>query len=326
VVQSISKTPVDIDAASAIARDAFGADISVVDLTELTEGWFNAAYVLTLDDGQRCVLKVAPPPHVAVLTYERDIMTTEVAALGLVRDRTTVPVPLVLWSDTSCRRLPSSLFVMEHCDGMLLSELRPTLDVAQQEVVDGQLASYLRKLNAITNPTFGLQSPLAPKFTRWSDAFLQMFDDALADGAAMNVELPGGYGALRTLAHDHVDVLDEIVEPRFVHWDLWDPNVFVDPDTLEVIGVIDFERALWGDPLMEGQFLTKVDDPSFMEAYGVALVETAGARRRRLLYDLYLFVIMAVEVAYRHYPTDEIDRLARRQLASTLDKLGPAHH
>jgi aminoglycoside phosphotransferase (APT) family kinase protein len=321
VVGSISKTPVGVDVAAAIVEDAF-IGVSLVKLTELTEGWFNAAYVMTLSDGRRCVLKVAPPPDIAVLTYERDIMTTEVAALDLVRERTTVPAPRVLWFDTSCRRLPSPLFVMEHCAGELLSALRPTLDVAQQQVVDAQLARFLRQMNSITNPTFGLQAPSAPQFTKWSDAFTRMMNDALADGQAASVDLPVAEETLRAVVREHVDVLDEVTVPCFVHWDLWDPNIFVDPDTLEVVGVIDFERALWADPLMEGQFFSKIGDAAFLDAYGISMLSTPSALRRRLLYDLYLFVIMVVEVAYRHYPTDDIDRYGRQHLALTLAKLG----
>ena len=115
--------------------------------------------------------------------------------------------------------------------------------------------------------------------------------------------------------------------PSFVHWDLWDPNVFVDPDTLEVVGIIDFERALWGDPLMEAQFLAKIGDAAFLDAYGIPMFPTPGAVSRRLLYDLYLFVIMVVEVAYRRYPTDDIERFGREHLALTLAKLDldPTH-
>jgi aminoglycoside phosphotransferase (APT) family kinase protein len=239
VVDSISKTPVSVDVAATIVEDAFG-DVSLVEFTESTEGWFNAVYVMTLSDGRRCVLKVAPPPEVAVLTYERDIMATEVAALALVRERTTVPVPRVLWSDRSCRRLPSPLFVMEYCEGMLLSTLCPSLDVDQQRIVDAQLAKFLRLMNGITNPTFGLQASSAPKFAKWSEAFAQMMDDALADGRAASVDLSVSGEMISTIVRDNVDALDEVTIPCFVHWDLWDPNVFVDPDTLAVVGIIDF--------------------------------------------------------------------------------------
>jgi len=321
VVGSISKTPVGPEQAAAIVADAFGAEVTLLDLTEATEGWFNAAYVMTLSDGRRCVLKVAPPPGVAVLTYEHDIMATEVAALRLMVERTTLPVPPVLWSDTSYRRLPSALFVMDHCPGTLLSAIRPTLDVAQQQRIDAQLAGFLRQMHTITNKTFGLQTPSAPKFTTWRDAFLRLFEDALADGVATGTEFPVSYETLRSIVKNNSDVLDEVAVPRFVHWDLWDANVFVDSDTLNVVGLIDFERALWGDPLMETQFVTKGDDAAFIAAYGTPMLDTSAARTRRLLYDLYLFVIMVVEVSYRHYPTDDIDRFSRDRLAITLEKL-----
>ncbi|HZX55004.1 MAG TPA: aminoglycoside phosphotransferase family protein [Ilumatobacteraceae bacterium] len=321
MVGSISKTLVGHEQAAAIVVDAFGADVHLVELTEATEGWFNAAYVMTLSDGRRCVLKVAPPPGIAVLTYEHDIMATEVAALALVAERTTMPVPHVLWSDTTCRRLPSALFVMEHCPGTLLSLIRPTLDVGQQQFIDGQLAGFLREMHSITNPMFGLQAPSAPKFETWRDAFLRLFEDALADGATAGTDFPVSYETLRSIVENKADFLDDVAVPRFVHWDLWDSNVFVDPDTLEVVGVIDFERSLWGDPLMEAQFVAKADDEAFIASYGTPMLDTQAARIRRLLYDLYLFVIMVVEVSYRHYPTDDIDRFSRERLATTLDKL-----
>jgi len=318
---SISKTPVTLETAAAIVGDAFGDDVSLAGFEELTEGWFNAAHLLTLDDDQRYVLKVAPPPGVAVLTYERDIMATEVAALRLVRHHTSVPVPEVVWSDTSCRRLPSSLFVMEHCPGTLLSSIRPTLDTDRQRFVDAQLARYLREMNAIASATFGLQAPQAPAFTRWSDAFVHLVDDVLTDGSVMGVELPASDAELRSLVRGQLDALDEVTEARFVHWDLWDGNVFVDPTSLAVLGVIDFERALWGDPLMEVQFSTRIGDPAFLAAYGEPVSEAPGAVRRRLLYDLYLFLIMVIETAYRHYPTDDLERFARQRLAVTLERL-----
>jgi fructosamine-3-kinase len=137
-----------------------------------------------------------------------------------------------------------------------------------------------------------------------------------------SVDLPIAGGTIRALTRGSADELDEVTVPCFVHWDLWDSNIFVDPDTLRVVGIIDLERALWGDPLMEGQFFAKREDATFLDAYGLPMLTTAGSRRRRLLYDLYLFVIMTVEVSYRHYPTDDIERFAREHLDLTLATLG----
>jgi aminoglycoside phosphotransferase (APT) family kinase protein len=108
---------------------------------------------------------------------------------------------------------------------------------------------------------------------------------------------------------------------HFVHWDLWDANVFVDPSTLQVTGVIDFERAFWGDPLMEAQFRAKADDARFIEAYGTTVLGLPGARTRRRLYDMYLFLIVVIEATYRQYPTGELEQWGRAELSATLSAL-----
>ena len=97
-----------------------------------------------------------------------------------------------------------------------------------------------------------------------------------------------------------------------VHWDLWDTNVFVDPATLEVVGIIDFERVLWADPLMEAQFTNKRAHDRSLDAYGKRLFDEPLAVERRRLYDLYLYLVMFVECSYRNYPTPDIENLAIR--------------
>jgi hypothetical protein len=42
---------------------------------------------------------------------------------------------------------------------------------------------------------------------------------------------------------------------------------------------------------------------------------------RRTLYNLYLYLIMIVECAYRNYETDDQERWARQQLAGELERL-----
>ncbi len=323
MVESISKTPVGRDAAAAIVTDAFGPDVGLTGLTECTEGWFNAVHRLDLADGRTVILKVAPPPTVRVLTYEHDLIGTEVAMLRLVRERTGVPVPEVLWWDDSGRHVPSPLFLMSACSGRLLSEVRPDLSDAAQVRVDAQLAGLLAQLHTVTGPHFGRPDPTAPRSDRWSTAFRALVVDLLADGEAAAVELPRTGAELLAIVDAHTAALDEVTTPHLVDWDLWDPNVFVDPETLDVVGVIDFERVLWADPLMEAQFFFHRADGPTTDAYGAPLFPTPGAVVRRQLYDLYLALVMTIECAYRHYPTDDIEQLGRGALAMVLTELSP---
>ena len=143
----------------------------------------------------------------------------------------------------------------------------------------------------------------------------------MADAVDAEVELPLGVDELAALVDRRAGCLDEVDTAHLVHWDLWDPNVFVDADTLEVVGLVDFERVLWGDPLMEAQFLGKREDDSVSGAYGTPLFSAPHAADRRRLYDLYLALVMTVECAYRNYPTDDIEGVARPMLAAAIDEL-----
>lgn len=321
MVDSVSKTPISADIAAAIvARAMPGRQLS--GLTECTEGWFNAVHRLELDDGSTCVVKVAPPPGVTVLRYERDLITTEVDALRRLEHVDGVPVPQVLFVDDSTEIVASPYFVMSEAAGTLLPTLRGDLDPEANAGIDAQLARIVARINGVRNDRFGRPEATAPLFGSWADAFTRLIDDLLADAADADVVLPAGADAFHSLVERHHGDLDEVTEPCLVDWDLWDPNVFVDPSTLEVTGVIDFERVLWADPLMEAQFTGKRGSDPVVEAYGTPLFDPPGAVARRQLYDLYLYLVMVVECAYRNYPTSDIEDLGRAMLSLTLDELG----
>lgn len=319
-MRSRTKTPVSWDQASAIAATHLGG-ATLVELTECTQGWFNAVHRMALGDGRTVVLKVAPPADVPVLRYEHDIITTEVDALRLVADRTHAPVPDVLVWDTTCELLPSPYLVMTECPGILLEGLRPSLPPGASERIDAQILQTVADINTIAGPAFGRPTPSAPRHERWSTAFAQLVDDLLADADDAAVELPASHDEIRDLLAARRETLDEVTTPRLVHWDLWDPNVFVDPDTFDVVGIIDFERVLWADPLMEAQFTGRRADDNRTTAYGTPMINSPGAIERRRLYDLYLYLVMTIECAYRNYDTDDIEQLARPMLALTLDEL-----
>lgn len=302
-------------------RAAFGDDAVLHSFDECTEGWFNAVHRLGLADGRAVILKVAPPADVPVLRYEHDLITTEVDALRLVGERTDVPVPAVLAWHPEGGVLPSPWFVMEVCPGVLLSTLRDGLDPAQQLTVDTQTVRHLASMHAIGGPGFG-RPAAGGSHPTWSGAFAELIDDLLADGTDAGVDLPVPVTSIRDLVARSTDALDEVRSPRLVHWDVWDPNVFVDPASLRVVGIIDFERVLWADPLMEAQFVAKRADDELIAAYGSPLFEAPGAARRRRLYDLYLYLVMIIESSYRNYETDDIESFARLCLDGVLAELG----
>jgi len=310
-MESITKNRQTPDALRAMIARAYGPE-QVPDgdgfAEELGHGWFNVAYRLRLRDGSQVVLKIAPPPGVEVMTYERGAMDIELASLALIREHTDVPVPDVHFADASLELCDAPYFFMPFVEGENLGIIAETLSGEEQARYWVQLGEATAKLNAIKGTGFG--PLLDPRFDTWREAFTAMVGNALADGERRGVDLGHGYDHLRVLLARHADSLDEVTEPRFCEWDLWPSNAMVADG--RIVCVIDHERAFWGDPLMEAGFcgaeLPAISDAeSFARGWGRGPL-TGTERVRRRLYGLYLLLVMIVETDYRgHTDTKQYD-------------------
>ena len=320
-MNSISKTQLSPEIAQPIITNAFGSQRSLVAFQELKEGYFNAAALLELDDGLKCVLKAAPPDPVRVLRYEKDIMKAEVKALRLVHSNTKVPVAKIYCYDSSRRLLESDFFIMEYLPGTGFNKLRPELPAKEQADIERSMGRLARQINTITGPAFGyFAHPEAPGVS-WRDCFGNMLRGLLLDGWEMGVTLPLPYEALFNRLEVHFAALDEVDTPRLVHWDLWEGNLLVDPSTHRVTGLLDFERALWGDPLIEYIFHNLEPDSTYIQGYGAPLLETSKARRRRMLYNVYFYLVLIIECPFRKYDTNDQENWARPRLEEALNQL-----
>jgi aminoglycoside phosphotransferase (APT) family kinase protein len=318
---ALSKTPVSPDTAQTLVVAHFGGQARIDRYAELTDGMYNAAYLIELADGQQLVLKVAPSDRVKVLRYEKNIMQAEVEVLRLMRARTEIPVPQVIAYDTSRGLIDNDYYLMTFVPGVGLHKLRQHLSVENQHAIDFRTGEYLRQMNAITGSCFGYFAQPEFHFSTWREAFCGMVDHVLQDGRDAGVELPIPYDALYAQLPAFYAVLEQVTQPVLVHWDLWDGNIFVDPETKKITGILDFERALWGDPLMEVNFGAFGLNPALIEGYGLDLLAMPAAKTRRTLYNIYLWLIMIIECTYRQYETKDQENWARTKLVEEVTKL-----
>jgi aminoglycoside phosphotransferase (APT) family kinase protein len=323
-MESITKNRQSPATLRAMIARAYGPD-QVPDgdfAQELGHGWFNVAYRLRLRDGSQVVLKIAPPPHVEVMTYERGAMATELAALALIRERTSVPVPPVDFADRSHTLCDADWFVMPFIDADNFGIVRSTLSPAEQSAYDEALGAATRDLNAITGSAFG---PLAgPGVATWRELFTGMVEDVLRDGERRDVDLGWDYETIRAVFAEHADALDEVTEPRFVEWDLWDSNVMIRDG--DIVGIIDHERAYFGDPLIEAGFVATQmpafgDPAAFLRGYGKTDL-TAGEQVRRRLYCVHLILIIIIETVYRGHTDPGQYDWARERLTEAMALFG----
>ncbi|MER5265757.1 phosphotransferase [Actinosynnema sp. NPDC002837] len=305
MVDSLTKRRLSAAALDALVRRALGVPLAAH--VELTDGMFNTAYRLTAADGRETVLKVAPPPDVPLLTYERDLMRTEALAFGLMAAR-GLPVPEVLLHE-------DDFLLMTALKGEPWSAARPRLTDAEHGALRRELGAIVRELHTIRGDVFGYAQ--GPNAATWREAFTKMVDAVLADADRFGVELPDVRPAVEARAH----LLDEVTEPVLVHFDLWEANIFLADGHVE--GIIDPERALFGDPLAEIATLalfTDLDD-DFKAGYGYA--GFSGAEETRIaLYRAYLCLVMIVEGVPRGYAGEEREahvRFFREKLAEYLE-------
>jgi aminoglycoside phosphotransferase (APT) family kinase protein len=230
-------------------------------------------------------------------------------------------VPAIYFHDDSHAIIDSEYFLMSFVPGQAYHQVRESYTPQRRAMIEQTVGNYLRQINTITSAFFGYPTMAGRRYTTWREAFLAMFEDLLQDGSDKQVVLPLDYATLRRQVEAVAPALDDVRVPQLVHWDLWDGNIFVEPKTGQITGIIDFERALWGDPLMEFQYRTLEITPAYESGYGLSLLDSPTALVRRTLYNLYLYLIMVIECSYRHYETDDQERWARQQLAADLERL-----
>lgn len=314
------KTRQEIERMVARAFDGRRLAAGETAVEELKEGWFNAAYALRLADGTEVVLKIAPPKGAEVMSYERNIMETEVSAMRLVRENPLIPVPKIHFHDATRDVCDADYFFMEKLKGASLAHVKPSLPPETRASLEFRTGEIVREINGFTGTWFGYPGNRELRSGSWRSAFLAIVDSVLEDGRRKGADYGHEIDAIRAVVLKHAPALEVVATPRLVHWDAWDTNFFVENG--EVTGLLDFERALWADPLMEAQFSPLFGESSknILRGYGKTSFSSEEERRCRL-YTLHLALVMQTECLYRSYDTDFVYKLSKGLLATTLDWL-----
>lgn len=319
-MESITKRKLGSQEIATLVKRAFGDNMMASNAVELEEGWFNTIYLIRLSDGREVVLKVAPSHDVRILRYEKNIMKTEVEVMRLLASKADIPVPRVYFYDASGAVIENEYFFMEKVSGREYSKVKAEMSERQRDAVEIELGRYNRIINDIKGTEFGFFAQKEGLSSNWPNAFMNMLRAVLQDGKEYDVKLPKTYEEIEELFTARLSVFDSVVEASLVHWDLHDGNIFVN-DEGKITGIIDFERCLWGDPLMELYFGDFYDKSSFCRGYGNMELNTENAKCRRILYNIYLYLIMVIECKYRNFQDQEHIKWTYTMLESEINKL-----
>jgi fructosamine-3-kinase len=274
------------DDVRAAARRAF--DVRVTAASELSGGSFGSVWRVDLADGRSTVMKAAPAAGAKLLTYEADMLAEEANYLRLAGAVADVPTAELLYADDDfvfMTRLPGTPLAGRTGD---------------TSVIRAEAGAAIARLHAVTGERFGYHGD-RPHAATWPDAFAAMIAAMLADAVTWGVELPVPAHEIEAAVHARRDVLAAVTTPTLVHFDLWDGNVLTEDGHLS--GLVDGERYLWGDPLVDfvspaifDDIFATPDHP-FVRGYREVRPFTIdeGVRIRVRLYRAYLYLLMIVE-------------------------------
>ncbi|NGO44352.1 phosphotransferase family protein [Streptomyces ureilyticus] len=270
-------------------------------------GTYNLVEELLLDDGSRYVLKVPPPPTDPGMRHERELLVSE-AEFYRAAATVDVAAPHVVGVCFDGAASTGRYLLMTACPG---EPWDSSVTDGERAGLRGELGRQVARLHRVTGPGFGYPSgALGPLAGDWRTAFTTIYDAVLDDARRYAAWLPRPVDEIARSAKAAYDALDEVSEPRLVHFDLWDGNILVErPEggaAPRIGGLIDGERMFWGDPLADFVSLALLGDiekdEAFLKGYqeaGGKAEFTSAARRRLALYRSYLYLIMHIEIVPR---------------------------
>lgn len=287
-------------------------------LDVLEGGTFASVWEAAFASGEVAIVKIAPPDDApSLLRYEQRMLRTEAWAMRLAEQRGW-PYPRLLLVDTSREVLPVDVLAMSRMPGERWDLAEPTMSREANDRAKRELGAVLARVHAEVGSEFGYPSSSTLRAATWPDAVLAIVESLLADARGAGVPLPEG----RILAAftGGRETLAAVTVPRLVHADPWPGNVFVRPETGEVLGLIDVERAMWADPLFDvvaGDAMNVADpDPRLASVDAFSADELARIR----LYRIWFTVLMTTEIVPRGFEGEWLVEY-RAQLAANLEAL-----
>lgn len=313
-MESLTKNKQDKKVIDQMVSRAF-PNMSCKEVIELKEGFFNVAYLITLVNDEKAILKIAPRSDSRIMSYEKNIMFSEVESLRLVKKETDVPVPEIIYYDNSHELCSFEYYFMSVIEGETLNFINDSLSEDEKRAIQKELGKYNHSMNQITGSKFGYYGQPELQGTNWFEVFRTMIQLAYHDANVANVHVPIKEEELLLYLDRDKAYFDEVTVPALVHWDIWAGNVFI--KNKKISGIIDFERCIWGDPLMEVGFRRHERNVDFLEGYGATNLNKEQERRARW-YDIYLFLVMILETEYRKYETDDLYNWSKDMLVQCV--------
>ncbi|HVN43113.1 MAG TPA: aminoglycoside phosphotransferase family protein [Steroidobacteraceae bacterium] len=288
---------VSADRLADIARSALGERTRLATHHLLGDGHFTTSYLLECEHEAPVVLRLAPEPTARLWRHERALLQRQCSVQPVLESVGPI-VPRLLHMDFSRRVVPRDWALFEWRPGESWESVAGSIDAVASARLWRQFGGIVREVHAQRGEHFGYPAPCQGHagFGEW---FTGIVDDLATDLTEQNVAV-AGLDRFRALLREERWRFDAVDEPRLVHGDLWQRNVLVEPGPQgwHITGLLDAERAFFGDPAAEWIFGFLDIPEAFWEGYGRRLTSDAldsDARWRRCAYQARGALYMMLE-------------------------------
>jgi aminoglycoside phosphotransferase (APT) family kinase protein len=314
---TITKNRQSRETISRMARKAF-PDKQIASIKELTEGMCNVTYDISFQDGSESILKIAAKDRSGNTSNEVNLMEAEISAMKLASENCSFKVADIQFYDTSNTICDGHYFFMEKLKGDNFSFARKDMSEEAIAVIDTEIGKISRELSEVRNPQFGFLG----EDRRFDSLFLfvkHMLENLLSDAKRKDIDIVCDERTFMDQLEKDKGAFEAVKEASLVHWDMWEGNVFVKDG--HVSGIIDWERALWGEPFMDDRFRMHNRGRHFLEGFGQTSFSEVEEKRLRW-YDIILYLTMMIEVYYRDFDDKGQYFWAKEMAATCLEKMG----
>ncbi|MBR4966384.1 MAG: aminoglycoside phosphotransferase family protein, partial [Lachnospiraceae bacterium] len=272
-------------------------DKKIEDIKELTDGMCNVTYDITFEDVSESILKIASRDRRGNTSNEVNLMQAEIKAMKLVSENCSFKVADVWYYDTGKTVCDSDYFFMEKLQGDNFFLVREGMSEEVIATIDTEIGRISRELSNIRNSEFGFLG----EDKRYDSLFgfvKQMLLNLILDAQKRGIDIIYDEQTFMEQLEKDKSAFETIRNASLVHWDMWEGNVFVKAG--HVSGIIDWERALWGDAFMDDRFRMHNRGKHFLEGFGQTSFSEDELKRLRW-YDIILYLTMMIEVFYREF-------------------------
>jgi aminoglycoside phosphotransferase (APT) family kinase protein len=238
------------DQIAAILKRCFGASAHLLRIEEIGGGTFNEAYLVEVSEKEKVVLRVAPPSTADIYWDDVGLMRREHSIFPFFASIATL-MPKTILADFTHHIVVRDYVLQTFLEGERWSDIEDEL--TEEENVDlwQQCGEIVKQIHETTGEHFGYPYP-GRRFAIWHDVILDRFSRIAQSLNEYDAEIPA-FATITKLVNSNPLIFNEVQAPRLLHGDLWTFNLLVRRENGRPVisGVLDTERAWWGDPLAD---------------------------------------------------------------------------